>query len=137
VIYRREFIPGTIVSRLSHGQIDTLAQYIAAIHEAGVTICDPSIQNLVIRADGGLVFFDFCRARTFRFKGPLFFWYVGKEMPRIFRALLKEDQEQWKVFRKRYQEIAKYRPREWFLVSLSEKYWSRRWNIIFFDPSGK
>ena len=137
VIYRREFIPGRKLSILFHDQINPLTEYIAAIHEAGVILCDPSIDNLIITADCMFMFIDYCQARTFPFKGLLFYWYVGKEIARIYCGLLKDDPTKWKTFRKRYQEVAKYRPTAWFLVSLSEKYWFQRWDLVSFGQNSK
>ena len=125
--HRREFVSGTQVRELDSEKQNALVTYLVAMHAAQVTNGDVSYDNLLITDDGRMLFIDFGRGRVFRYKSPLFYLNVGKELARIRRRLLTGEPSKWSSFLAQYIKTSQYPSWAWRIIWFSAQYWLRRW----------
>jgi tRNA A-37 threonylcarbamoyl transferase component Bud32 len=125
--YHREFVPGSKIEKLADETLEACVAHLAEIHLCAVTVCDPSRDNLIMAPSGRVLFIDYGRARTFKFRTPLFFFYVGKELVRMYRETLHEDDELWHKAIAAYERHTDYRWWSRRLIDFSINYWFRRW----------
>lgn len=127
ILYRREYLAGTMVEHLTEPLTRALADHLAAIHQAGVLTCDPSMENLLLGPDGRLVFIDFGRSRIFRWRSLLFYFYVGKELVRCDRNLRFADAALFSTLLFHYFAALPAPPCSRAIIKLSMRYWRHRW----------
>lgn len=120
----KEFIPGESVESLDDAAIGEFAVLMAGIHARGVVTNDPTCANLIRTAAGRLAFIDFGRAAIYPRRGPVYWWYLGKELSRTYRKALRGSPEAMALYTPRYFETLG-QPRGWRRALLSGGF--RRW----------
>ncbi len=128
ISYYREFVPGQSVDQIGAEILSPLVKHLADIHCAGIIVGDLIPDNLIKIADSQVMFIDFGRARTFRFRSPLFFFHAGKELVRIYREALLKDKELWRCAQSLYDENARWSRAGKSIIRFAERYWFRYWN---------
>ncbi len=98
VTARREFIPGSPLDELDGSDLDAAAVLIADMHARGVVTSDLNLRNFLQGEDGRIWFLDFGRARVFRWRSPLLWTYIGRDLARFSRSGLRNDQARWARF---------------------------------------
>ena len=129
VLYRRQFVHGSILADLDNSKSNALADHLSAIHGAGVTTNDIALDNILITDKGQMIFVDYGRGRVFHFRSPLFYFYVGKELARVRRRLFPESADTWTKFCERYGHNTHYPSWGWLVIRISSKYWLKRWRV--------
>lgn len=127
--FYREFIPGSHLEAIDQALLNPFTDYLAAVHRAGVITCDLSPGNLLLSQDGQLLFIDYGRARTFMFKSPLFYFYVGKELARCKRRMPFRSPTSWNDFYTRYREYSGHPAWTWPIIHHAVEWWSFRWKL--------
>lgn len=136
ILHQRQFVPGTPLTSMEPPWDGLFADHLCSVHGAGVTTNDIALDNMLITEDGRMMCVDYGRGRTFRFKSPLFYFYVGKELARTRRRIFPESPENWVKFCRRYRENARYPSWGWHICRISTRYWLARWKIGRIDPDG-
>lgn len=126
----KEFIPGDDVESLDNAAIGKFADLMASIHTRGVVTNDPTCANLIRTTSGQLTFIDFGRATIYPLRGPVYWWYLGKELSRTYRKALRGSPEALAVYTPRYFERLD-QPRGWrrALLIRAFRYWCARKKI--------
>lgn len=126
----KEFIPGDDVAALDEPEIGTFAELMANIHARGAVTNDPTCANLIRTTDGQLAFIDFGRAAIYPQRGPVYWWYLGKELSRTYRKALRGSPELMSQYAPRYFETLG-QPRGWqrALLAAGFRYWCARKKI--------
>jgi len=126
----KEYVRGVHLESLDADAIAEFANLMAAIHARGVVTNDPTRPNLIRTCDGRLVFIDFGRAAVYPLRGPVYWWYLGKELMRTYRKALGSRPEDFAVYWPRYR-AALGNPGGWRLALLAAafRYWCRRKNL--------
>lgn len=125
-----EYLHGHNVAALEGIAIEEFAELMASIHTRDVVTNDPKPANLIRTEAGRLAFFDFGRATFYPLQGPVYWWYLGKELSRTYRKALREMPGNMAIYAPRYF-AALGMPRGWrrILLQTAFRYWCRRKNV--------
>ncbi len=126
-ILRKTYLEGTPLGRITEQEARELGQLMASMHERRVVHNDPSPTNFIRTRDGRLGCIDFGRSRCFSWAHSLFFWYVGKELARLYWNLLSHAPELWCLFLQSYHAHSDNLSHHRFLIGGSHRFWIWRW----------
>ena len=129
ILHRREFIAGERLQTIEDIPGHEFAAHVAAIHRAGVTNGDASLDNLLLTDRRQILFIDYGRASVFLVRGPLFYFHVGKELARIRRRLFAHSLARWRMFLADYRRCSTYPAWGWAVTASALSYWLRRWGL--------
>jgi hypothetical protein len=123
----KEFLRGEDVASIVDASIGEFANLRAAIHARGVVTNDPTAANLIRTDAGRLAFIDFGRATVYPLRGPVYWWYLGKELSRTYRKALRSAPDAMAVYGPHYF-AALGHPSGWRrqLLATAFRYWCAR-----------
>lgn len=127
ILLVREYIAGETPQAAEPDLHPELAELLAGYHARGVVTNDPHLYNVIRDASGRLSFIDFGRARTFRRGNPVCWFYIGKELFRVYDLACEHDPDRFNKFMNDYWRAAG-RPTglERVTIGASFRYWCRR-----------
>ncbi len=126
ITLRRTYLAGHPLPAATPADLQDLGRLLANLHARLVVNNDPSWSNFIRTPGSELACLDFGRSRTFLWRSPAFYFYVGKEWARLFQNL-NRDPALWQAFASSYRHHAGpgglfHRIRDW-----SFRYWSNCW----------
>lgn len=130
----RDYFPGDPSTQITESDLPELAGLLASIHARGIVTCDPSVENFLRTPDGSIRFLDFGRSRVFRFRSPMYYFYLGKELARFFRTALFGEDVTWGRFQPLYFEALAPRPAAARMIRFGCRFWMKRWRERDWPP---
>ncbi len=122
-ILRKTFIPGRALQTVTPNDARDMGALLCALHDRGVVNNDPAPDNFIRTAEGTLACVDFGRSRTFHWRSPFFFFYVGKELARLHRTGLKLCPTLWVSFQEGYHASRSTTPLQRLIIQSSYRFW--------------
>lgn len=124
-VLHKSFVPGEPLRTTTARDAADMGELLASFHQRLVVNNDPSPSNFVRTPEGQLACIDFGRSRTFRWKSSYFYFYVGKELARLYRTGLMSCPALWDSFLASYQRHSTLLQRHEKMVLWSFNFW--RW----------
>ena len=124
-VLQKTFVPGEPLRTTTVRDATDMGALLAAFHQRLVVNNDPSPTNFVRTPEGHLACIDFGRSRTFRWRSSYFYFYVGKELARLYRTGLMNCPALWEAFLASYQQHSTLLQHHQKMIRWSFLFW--RW----------